>query len=151
MSDKNGLMTGKVINYVENCGLASSNVKALIQAGTTVVTIDLEFFQYEFVRQEYPIGSTVEISYNDGSWHFKGIREKSFTALTKAIQGVGRQALYIKKGMEGPAQGDVDEPAEMQGDIDFIISQIGTFDMGGRSDRSLKGMRWPERKPINCT
>ncbi|HTY90275.1 MAG TPA: hypothetical protein VMC84_03785 [Methanocella sp.] len=148
MSEKNRVLAGKVINYIENCGSASSNIKALVQAGKTVVSIDLEFFQYEFVMQEYPVGSAVDITYYDGSWHFQGAHEKSLTAFTKAIQ---KQASYFKKGTAVPAQVELSEPADIQGDIDYVIGQIGTFDMDIQSDQTLKGMRWLERKSFNYT
>ena len=151
MSEVSGVLVGKVVSYVENCGSTSSKVKALIQAGASIVSVDLEFFQYEFIMQEYPIGSAVNVVYYGDSWHFQGLREKrdNGMAITRAIKTVGRQAFYLRKEMAGPS-GTASEPADMEGDIDYVMSHIGTFDLNKPADHSFKGMRWPSRKSANC-
>ena len=148
MCEDNGVLAGKVISYVESCSSVSSKVKALIQAGTSIVSIDLEFLQYEFVMQEYPVGSSVDVAYYGGCWHFQGLSEKH--GISKAIQSVGRQASYFKKGIASPAGEELCEPADMAGDIDYVMSHIGTFDLSKPSDRPFKGMRWPSRKSVKC-
>jgi hypothetical protein len=124
--------TGKVINYMELCGPASSKVRALVQVGGSVVDVNFEFLQYEFVRSEHPIGSHVGVAFFNGEWHFQGEMARPGFGIMKALENMGRHASMVKKGLEGPSsreQWEASIKVDVDGDLDYIKNNVGTFEL----------------------
>jgi hypothetical protein len=127
--------TGKVVGYAECWAPSSSNMKALVQIGTSVVDVKIEFLQYEYLVKEAPVGSSVSVWSENGEWHMdsrpaRNLFNKNFTGL---LEKAGESALSIRRGFLGPTSEESSMEklnSEVDADLDYIASSVGTLDLG---------------------
>ena len=149
-----GMATGKVIGYAESWDSSSTKVKALIQVGTRVIDVKVEFLQYEYIGKESPVGSTVTVWSQDGEWHFEGKPQRSSSTSTfaRALKKAGEQTSNIRRGLLGPSREELSAErfsSQVDGDLDYIKRSIGTIDLGVPDEKQY--MRQVEHDFFNRT
>jgi hypothetical protein len=149
-----GATTGRVVGYAECWDSSSTKVKALIQVGTRIIDVKLEFLQYEYIGKESPVGSIVTVWSQDGEWHFEGrpSREPSKSGLAMALKKAGERTSGIRRELLGPSREEISAEkfySEVDLDMDYIKSSIGTIDLGVLDEDEY--MRQVEHEFLNKT
>jgi hypothetical protein len=130
-----GTTTGRVLGYAERWDSASTNVKALIQVGTRIIYVKVEFLQYEYIGKDCPAGSIVTVWSQDGEWRFEGrpARDLSGSWLAVALKKAGEQTARVRRVLLGPSREELSAEklsSEVDLDLDYIKNSIGTIDLG---------------------
>jgi hypothetical protein len=130
-----GATTGRVVGYAECWDSSSTKVKALIQVGTRIIEVKVEFLQYEYIGKESPVGSIVTVWSQDGEWRFEGRpqRDISKSYFARALKIAGERTPGVRRGLLGPSREELSAekfPSEMDMDLDYIKRSIGTIDLG---------------------
>ena len=139
-----GKTTGVVIGYAERWDPSSTRIKAMVRVGTKILDINVDFLQYEFIRQEYPVGSRVTIWPINGEWlieckgdHEAQSPEAGRGGVAKLLDKARERAQSVRKGLRGPTfeeQSAEKYNSEVEADLDYLKNSIGTIDMGGEAD-----------------
>jgi len=130
-----GATTGRVVGYAECWDSSSTKVKALIQVGTRIIDVKLEFLQYEYIGKESPVGSIVTVWSQDGGWRFEGrpSRDLSKSRFARALKIAGERTSGVRRGLLGPSREELSAEkfsSEVDLDLDYIKNSIGTVDLG---------------------
>jgi hypothetical protein len=149
-----GATIGRVVGYAESWDSSSTKVKALIQVGTRIIDVKVEFLQYEYIGKECPVGSIVTVWAQDGEWHFQGRpqRDLSRSSFAKALRMAGERTSGVRRGLLGPSREELSAEkfsSQVDGDIDYIKRSIGTIDLGIPSEEEY--MRQVEHEFFNKT
>lgn len=63
------LAVGEVIGYTIGLNVLSARINVIVKVDDRVVKVPVDYRQKEFIRNEFPDGSTVMMQYLDGEWH----------------------------------------------------------------------------------
>ena len=131
------VLKGKVIGYCENLKSSASMVKALIQIDSKVIGINIGFLQYEYISHDNPIGSIVEIKFQDGEWFIENrcVSDRPYIKAGADSLKALKLAAGTFKGRSGPADGESQAGRiDVDSDLEFIKNSVGTIDMGVEYD-----------------
>jgi hypothetical protein len=146
--------TGRILGYAERWDPSSTKVRALIQVGTRIIAVKVEFLQYEYIYKDCPAGSTVRVWSQDGEWRFEGrpARDLSGSWLATALKKAGERTAEARKAMLGPSREELSAErlsSQVDGDLEYIKRSVGTIDLGVPDEKEY--MRQVEHEFLSRT